>query len=325
MAVVFTSNYDGGTLGQDMVNGPGAALSAGYDFAVGTLKPTFQAGLIGTLSQRSQTAGTASSPSMTKMMPGSALTYIACIRFYVLMTTAVTFYSLQLQTSAAIRAVLVINNTGTVRMRSNAANLGTALGAINGTTPTRVEWLVTQTTQQCRLWGGDQLHSTDTTPRANFYDTGSIAWTPAGTFDRLSLGIVSTTANVTVFHDKVAIEDTATWIGPVITNTAPTCNAGTDQTGIEPGAPINLSATDNDAESNITTREWLKGGIVVGTGTTYSTTARATFAGYTDTYTYRVTDSGGLQGADTVDVTVLPAMRHLMTAGGLKPVVSIGA
>jgi len=235
MALLFATDFEDGTLGASLANG-----SSGWTDAWGATKPTYVASTRGALAMRASTGGTADFPSVS--FQSSPLTDTMAIRVYVKMSTATTFYALQLQTTSAIRAILQINSNGSVRMRSNSAALGASAvgtGAINSSTWTRVEWLVTATTQQCRLFVGANAEGD-----VPDYDTGAISWTPAGTFHTANLGCVSTTAGVTVDYDDAAVDDT-TWIGPALISAA----AGPDSVTVAdlPGYELAAARTIADA------------------------------------------------------------------------------
>jgi hypothetical protein len=97
------------------------------------------------------------------------------------------------------------------------------------------------------------------------------------------------------------------------TNTAPTANAGTDQTGIEPYATVTLDGSgsfDPDSGDSIT-YDWTQtaGTTVTPTGATTSSptfTAPPTIDGDTLTFQLTVTDESSATDTDTVDITVLP-------------------
>jgi hypothetical protein len=137
VAAVFETDFEDGNLGDSL-----AAGSSDWDQAHGAAKPTYVASTRGALAMQVQTTGS-DNPSVAKTF--TATTTLA-IRAYVKMLTAVTHYGIQLQTTTNVRAVLVFQGNGSVRMRSHAAALGTAAigtGALNAATWTRVEWLVT--------------------------------------------------------------------------------------------------------------------------------------------------------------------------------------
>lgn len=104
------------------------------------------------------------------------------------------------------------------------------------------------------------------------------------------------------------------------TNVAPTCNAGADQTGIEPWDTVLLTATDADSDGTVVSRAWTQtaGTTVTMTGATtqsLSFPAPGTLAGDTLTFTYTVTDDQGATGTDSVSVTVLAATERAIVGG----------
>lgn len=301
MASLFSTDFETGTIGAALANG-----SSGWTTAMGTVKPTYIASSRGTIAMRAASGGTADFPSVVREF--GALRSVAAIRCYLKMSTAVTFYALQLQTEAALRAILQINSNGSIRMRSNSASLGAAAvgtGAINSSTWTRVEWLVTATTQQCRLFTGANVEGST----ADF-DTGEIAWTPAGTFDRLAAGVVSTTASVTLDVDDFAVDDT-TWVGPVASPDS--ANAGADQS-VAAWDPVTLTGTGSAAGA------WsqISGPAVTlgGSGATRTFQAvPSNTPGATIDRVFRYT-----VGTATDDVTITTASAGLFfaSAGGLR-------
>lgn len=320
MSVWFTTDFESGTIGSNLDTG----MLAGFDASIGaTGKCTFVTGLRGSVAMQSATGATGEQRSATKFLPSLTLSNTLCVRGYVKMSTAVTHYAIQAQTVGAARAILQINSDGSVRMRSNSASLGTALGvgAINSSTPTRVEWLITATTQRVRLFTGANQHGT--TPD---YDSGDVAWTPAGTFDRFTIGNASGNANTTIIWDDVAA-DNATWIGPVVTNAAPTANAGTDQT-IGLGAPFSQTGYGTDTDGTITGYTWTLDAKPGGSAlTTASLTgaSTATVGGTPDvtgTYTLGlvVTDNiGATSTKDQAIITVNVSDTAAGTASTLTP------
>ena len=300
MATLFETDFETGTIGAAMANG-----SSGFDAAVGaTAKCSYVAGFRGSVGMRSTTGATGEQRSMTKIFAGLIST--VCIRAYVKMSTAVGVYVLQLQTASAARAILHVNADGSVRCRTGAAaalgaaNIGS--GAINATTETRVEWLVTATTQRVRLFTGSNKHGT--TPD---YDSGDLSWTPTGTFDRFTVGVVSGTANVTLDWDDVKVDDT-TWVGPAATNVAPTANAGSDQT-VGLGATVSLSGSGSDSDGTISSYAWSWTSRPGGSSASFSSASsqNTNFTpDITGVYVARltVTDDLGATGTDDVQITV---------------------
>ncbi len=91
-----------------------------------------------------------------------------------------------------------------------------------------------------------------------------------------------------------------------IPNSAPSVNAGVDQTITLPTSSVSLTGSASDSDGSIASYTWTK---VSGTGGTITTSSAATttVTGLTaGSYTFRltVTDNGGLTASDDVNVTV---------------------
>ena len=109
---------------------------------------------------------------------------------------------------------------------------------------------------------------------------------------------------------------------PAATNTAPTANAGPDQTNIEPRSTVTLNGTGStDSDGTIAAYAWTQ---TAGTTVTLSSasaaqptfTAPLTLAGETLTFSLVVTDDDGATSSqDTVNVTVLPATAAVRKEG----------
>lgn len=110
------------------------------------------------------------------------------------------------------------------------------------------------------------------------------------------------------------------------TNAAPTANAGTDQTDIEPRTTVTLDGTGStDSDGTIAAYAWTQ---TAGTTVTLSSataaqptfTAPLTLAGETLTFSLVVTDDdGATSSADTVNVTVLPASAAVWDGSAWQP------
>lgn len=123
--------------------------------------------------------------------------------------TAVMFVW-NLLSGSTIRANVRINANGSLRMRNGTVAVGTDSTAVLSTTAyTRVEWMVSGSTQRLRMFTGANLHGT--TPD---YDSGNQTYTPA-TFDRLQTGCTTAVAGAGVLVDLLAADDT-TWVGPAV-------------------------------------------------------------------------------------------------------------
>ncbi|CAN5834668.1 hypothetical protein BH11BAC4_BH11BAC4_08070 [soil metagenome] len=107
----------------------------------------------------------------------------------------------------------------------------------------------------------------------------------------------------------------------VVTNTAPTANAGADKTVTLPTTTVSLSGSGADANGTISAYRWTKisgpTSAAITTATAASTTVTALVQGVYR-FELKVTDNAGATGKDTVQVTV-------NAAGNIAPVVNAGA
>jgi hypothetical protein len=105
------------------------------------------------------------------------------------------------------------------------------------------------------------------------------------------------------------------------TNTAPTANAGTNQTveaNASTGTFVTLNGTGStDLENNIATYQWSEGPTTIATGAQPSV---ALSVGV-HTLTLRVTDSLGMFGESTVTVTITDATAPVISLLTASPVV----
>lgn len=197
MATIFSTGFEDGTLGATLVNG-----SSGLTYAYNA--PKYVAGLRGSLAVRcDQLDG-----RISYELPG--LTNTLYTRFYTRVDALGQFYMAQIQTETLARGQLRAEANGGIRCRGSAPLGGNPLGvgALSGGTVVRVEWGVTATTQQLRLYVGDNRHGTTAD-----YDSGPLAWTPVGTFDRIQIGRASSTAGIDLTIDDLALSDSG-WLGP---------------------------------------------------------------------------------------------------------------
>lgn len=247
------------------------------------------------------------------------------LRMYCYVPTAATgnvdFAAARGAGNTAARARMGTNSAGTkLIIRDNATTVYTSTASIPTGAWFRVEWRLDSTAgqQQLRLFLGANLHGS--TPDE---DSGNQSYTQ-GTVDTFRIGPVNNTlAGAWVMHFDAVKADNATWVGSaVVSNVAPTCNAGTDQTGVEPFSVVTLSGTDADSDGTIATRAWSGTGLTFLTGQTTATATakvRGTIAGETITVTYTVTDNSAASTSDTLTLTVLPVTERAAIGGVLVP------
>lgn len=122
-----------------------------------------------------------------------------------------------------------------------------------------------------------------------------------------------------------AIEYTIALKQAAVTNVPPTCNAGSDQTNIEPYANVNLHGTDSDSDGSITSRAWTvspsgAAAFLSGQATADAVAKmRGTIAGETVTFTYTVIDNSAASTSDTMTVTTLPVTERAAIGGVMVP------
>jgi hypothetical protein len=102
--------------------------------------------------------------------------------------------------------------------------------------------------------------------------------------------------------------------GTSTTNTAPTANAGADQTITLPTSSVTLTGSGTDVGGSISSYSWTKVSTLAGTITSPSSASTTVTGLVQGTHTFRltVTDNGGLSATDTVLIVVNPAV----TTGG---------
>lgn len=135
-------------------------------------------------------------------------------RFYVkLGATGTVFYMSQLFATATQIATLSVQSGGGLRMRQGTSvTLGDTESAFKLSTTewTRVEWMVTPTHQQVKMFQGANMHGS-----VPDHDSGAIAWT-ANTFNRTGVGN-TIAAGASLLVDEYAVGDD--WIGTAVVET----------------------------------------------------------------------------------------------------------
>ena len=263
-------------------------------------------------------------------------TYSVSTRSYHLFPGVPTGYAQALLTifNDAYRdvAVLVLNTEGKLAVHN-------AAGAVIYTTPDallpnvwyRFEFaarLGTSTSNgrvRLSVFGGDSttathVFSTDTA------DTGLSSTNHIGSvyFGRNNSDLVDMVHHM---DDLAAQGGTTTLLGPSGSGSAPTANAGTDLTGVEPYRVLQLTGTDADPDGSVASRTWRQVSgtptvTLTGASTVSATyTAPGTLAGTTLVFGYQVTDASGLVSTeDTVSHTILPVLERAVLNGAEVPV-----
>lgn len=242
MAVLFSESFTGAsgallsttnTVFTFVQNGP--TFSTDFARGTGSMRATYTASATAPLGEKTQTAATT-----------------GFYRFYVkLVTTGTLFYMFQTLSNTTVRAALSVDTTGGVRMRQGTTALGTAVSTakLSTTAWTRVEFGITPTTVQLRMYQGANLHTSTAT-----YDSGAVTWTSPGSWDRSRIGSVLTVAGIDLLLDEFSA-DNATWVGPAA-DTAPVTRSGTagfttSSTLVASGKSLKRGAASLPAKSTI--------------------------------------------------------------------------
>lgn len=213
---------------------------------------------------------------------------------------------------------IILNASGTLRFSDAAgADLWVTPGALPAGVP-RIAVYADRTSSVVKM--RVYANSTTTTPTYSQDVTGANLGT--ADFAAAQIGKSTTTAVLNAHYDDFRVSTTATDVLPPegASNTAPTANAGLDQTGVEPWNPVVLTGSDSDSDGTVTGRAWAQTAgsptvTLTGSGASRTFTAPGTVAGTTLTFTYTVTDSGGATASDPMTVTVLPATERAVIGG----------
>lgn len=207
MATLFSEDFEAGSAGATLTT-----ASTAFDLIQGA--PTFTSSA--TIGNRAMSAVTTTAGSHYGRIPLGARTTIALRAYFYRTTNATTSEIVRVLTGTSTLALMRWYTSGNFGMVINGSLVGTGIGAIPINTWARVEWLITNTAMQLRLFTGANLNGT--TPDVQ---TAVITWAPAGTISSLHVGIVSGVANTDLTTDAVAVDDT-TWVGPAHTPPANT-------------------------------------------------------------------------------------------------------
>lgn len=206
MARIFTEDFEGGAHAA-------AVTTSNTNFVSVLSGATFtDASLVGNLAMRTPYASGATNP-MGYVRTDSTQTLF--MRAYVARDSAVQFFPMRViqESPLALRTILVVTPTGQVRALDPSYGSVTQNSTV--TIPlgeyARIEWGVTATTQQVRLFVGNNVHGT-----VPDYDSGPASWTLAGPFNMPQFGNVNSAVDADMRIDEIAVDD-STWPGPADT------------------------------------------------------------------------------------------------------------
>lgn len=202
MARIFSEDFEGGANGT-------AVTPSNTTFDYVRQAPQFtDTAAVGELAMRATHATGATDPYGSMEFTTRDTIYL---RAYIQVLAGVQFFPMRLLTpSVSVATILVVTDSGQVRALTGS------YGSITSNSPAlltggawaRVEWAVTPTTQQVRLFTGDDLHGVTPT-----YDSGPQAWSPPAGFSSAQFGVTNGSAGADVIVDGLATDDT-TWVGP---------------------------------------------------------------------------------------------------------------
>lgn len=290
MAVLFNEAFTG-TPGATITVSPGSA------FTFIQPAPAYTAdAVLGAAAMRCTWTATNATPLGEILQTVATTGYY---RFYMkLISTGTLYYFFQTLSNTTARAALSVDTTGALRMRQGTTGLGVASTTKLSTTEwTRIEFGITPTTVQLRMFQGVNLHGTTPT-----YDSGAVAWTSPGSWDRVRLGSVLTVTNVDVLHDEFA-GDSTTWVGPASVPAVTRSGLGSTIT-THVATATGVTARRGTA-ATATTHTVAAAGSKRASGTASTTTAHTTTA------------TGATQRKGTTATTT----THTVTATGQAPTV----
>lgn len=327
----FSYDFTGGTAGAAMTtanSGFTGAVVGTWTFENTILLP----GWSGTMGGKLVSNGVAAY-AKTPLFTATATEFLSLYVYVEALPSAYTSVA-QILNGSSLLSEVRVNNTGNVQLRNSASTaiVSSPAGIVEAGKYHRVELTYNNTTGQAqvKVWKGTdtQVHATGSPA----YDSGLVTTTAAGTATAFQIGSVSTATGNT--FDFFAVRgDNASMPPPVVavaSNSAPTVNAGSDQTS-EPWSTVTLTATASDPDGTTPTISWAQTAgtptvTLAGSGAVRTFTAPLTIAGTTLTFTATASD-GTLTGTDSMTVTVLPASERVMIGGSWAPAVmrAVGA
>lgn len=330
MAVIRQNTANGGTNGTTVTTGnSGGGSTTAWDLVSiptgQTLTYSNTQAFDGTLSYKITNDTSTAAGALLRWGDTLALTS-AALRVYVYLpgtnpTVAVNLATFSTNNSGTIASSckLVLMTTGKLQLQdSSSTGIWTSTNVLPTNTWVRLELYATPgATSTSGVVGAG--YATGTGALTEQF-TSSTVNTGSGPIGRAQFGKTSGTwSGVTFYMDNIALGNTAAFIGTAALSTV-TCNAGADQSNIEPWTTVTLSGTDSDSGGTIVTRAWTQTAGTTATLTNANTatatyTCPGTLAGETATFVYTVTDDGAQTASSTTHVSSLPVTERAVLGG----------
>lgn len=324
----FSNSAEGGTNGSTVtISNSGGASGNAFDAAArsgtGTLTYSNASSAHGGLSIHVNSP-LATDTSFVVWSTGNDANVAARFYLYLNALPSSSVNILTVRSASAQTAVIALNSTNRLQLQNSAS------GVVNTMT----------TSLSINTWYRVELQATVGATTS----TGSLAYqyfalddtTPLGSFSTTTTNTGSAPVTTVRFGDSsgssgfinMLVDDmkvnfgSALALGPVA-NSAPTANAGPDQSSIEPYMIVTLDGNDStDADGNPLTYSWTQTGglpVVTLTGSTTATpsfTAPATLDGTTLTFSLTVNDGQLPSAPDSVNIEIVPHTVWLLGDGG---------